>query len=128
MVRALIRFGVLLLANAVGLWVADLVLEDFSIEWSSFLIAVLIFTVVEAIAQPFFTSLAVRRAQVLQGATALITTFVGLLITTWVTDGLQIDGVWTWIIATVIVWLASLLAGLILPIFLVKEAVDNNRA
>jgi len=35
-------------------------------------------------------------------------------------------GVSTWIRATLIVWLAALLAGLILPVFMVKKAVNNR--
>lgn len=35
-------------------------------------------------------------------------------------------GVSMWIRATLIVWLAALLAGLILPVFMVKKAVNNR--
>jgi len=35
-------------------------------------------------------------------------------------------GVSKWILATLIVWLAALLAGLILPLFMVKKAVNNR--
>jgi len=48
-------------------------------------------------------------------AIALITTLAALIISTWITDGLAISGVVTWIAATVIVCVAALLAGIILP-------------
>ena len=48
------------------------------------------------------------------------------MITTWLSDGLHIEGASTWLFATLIVWLAALLAGLLLPLVLVKKAVDNN--
>jgi len=57
----------------------------------------------------------------------LATTLVGLIITAWISDGLSISGLDTWLLATLIVWLAALLAGVILPMLLVKKAVDNNR-
>ncbi len=50
------------------------------------------------------------------------------MITAAVSDGLSISGTTTWILATLIVWLAALLAALILPVFLVKKTVDNRRA
>ena len=62
----------------------------------------------------------------LRGGVALVTTFVGLVITASVSDGLSISGTTTWIMATIIVWLAALLAALILPIFLVKKAVATR--
>jgi putative membrane protein len=43
-----------------------------------------------------------------------------------VSDGLTIDGALTWVLATVIVWAASLLAGLILPVFLLKRAATGD--
>ena len=52
MIRLLVGFAIQLAANALGLLVADWVLEDVTITGSAFLVAVLIFTVVYAIAQP----------------------------------------------------------------------------
>jgi hypothetical protein len=43
------------------------------------------------------------------GIIALVTTFVILLITDLLSDGLNITGVTDWILATVIVWLATVL-------------------
>jgi hypothetical protein len=71
--------------------------------------------------------MAVKQAQALLGASALITTFLGLLITHLLTDGLQISGADTWLFATLIVWLASLLAAVIIPIILVKRGVQSVR-
>jgi Flp pilus assembly protein TadB len=48
-------------------------------------------------------------------------------VTALVSDGLQITGLSTWVLATIIVWLAALIAGLILPLILVKRAVSDRR-
>ena len=93
---------------------------------SGFVIAVLIFTVAQLILQPLIVKIAMTNAQALMGATALVTTLVGLIITDLVSDGLSITGFVTWCLATVIVWAAALIAGLLLPLILVKKAVDNN--
>ena len=58
---------------------------------------------------------------------ALVATLVSLIVTDWVSDGLSIDGTGTWIAATVIVWLASLLAAVILPYLGLKKYLDERR-
>lgn len=128
MIRLLTSLAIHLAANAVGLAVAAALLDDMTIGTFSFVVAVAIFTVVETIARPLITSVAVKQAQFLMGGTALVTTFLGLLITSVTTDGLTITGVSTWIAATVIVWLAAMIAALILPAVLVKRAVEERRA
>jgi len=127
MIRGLISFGIHLLANALGLIVAAWILDGMSIDGAAFVIAVLIFTLVEVILQPLMVKISLKHARALQGGTALATTLVGLIITAWISDGLSISGLDTWLLATLIVWLAALLAGVILPMLLVKKAVDNNR-
>ena len=126
MIRLLIGAAIRLLANAIGLLVAAAVLPDMTIDGAAFIIAIVIFTVVEVITDPLMTKIAVEKAPALRGGVALITTFVGLIVTTLISSGLQISGFTTWLAATVIVWLAALVAGLILPLFMVKKAVDER--
>ena len=126
MVRWLISVAIHLGANAIALWIADLILDDLHIEWSAFIIAVAIFTLVEVLVEPLLTRMALRSVPALRGSVALIATFVGLLVTSLVSDGLDIDGVTTWILATIIVWLGGLLAGIILPMIFLKRAVDDE--
>ena len=126
MVRFLISTALYLGANALALWIADLVLEDMTIEISAFIMAVLLFTLVEVLVQPMLTQMAIKGSGALRGSTALIATFVGLLVTSLVNDGLAIDGVVTWISATVIVWIGALLAGWILGLIFVKKVVDDD--
>ena len=128
MIRFLLAIVVQLLSNALGLLVAAQVLDDMTLTASAFLIAVVIFTVVYAIAQPFFTQMALSYVPALRGGVALVATLVGLLITTWLTDGLSISGATTWIAATVIVWLVSLIGVLLLPLILVKKKVQEYRS
>jgi len=127
MIRLLLRTLLALIGNALGLWVASLVLDDMSISGAAFVVAVVIFTVLTFVLQPLVTKVAVQNAPALQGSSALVTTFLGLLLTDLLSDGLSIDGVLTWVLATVIVWLGALLAGVILPMFLFKELLAEDR-
>jgi uncharacterized membrane protein YvlD (DUF360 family) len=127
MIRLLIRGLILLIANAVGLLVASVVVDGVSITGLAFVTAVVIFTVVELLAEPALNSMAQRSAPALRGGVALISTLIGLVITDLVSDGLSMTGgVVTWLLATLIVWLAALLAGFILPIFMVKKAREDR--
>jgi hypothetical protein len=127
-VRALISLGFHLLANAVGLLVAALLLDDFSIEVTPFIFVVAAFTLVEVVLGPLITKTALKSAPALLGGIALVTTFVGLFITNLLFDSLTITGLSTWLLAVLIVWVASLLAAIVLPALLVKKGVQNARA
>lgn len=127
MVRFLISVGLHLLGNAIGLIVAAAVLDDMSIDGLSIVVAVLIFTAVEVIAQPLIRKIAVKNVEALLGGVALVSTWVGLLLTDIIADGLDIEGSWTWVLATIIVWVCATLAAIILPAIFLKKAVEERR-
>lgn len=126
MVRFLLRIVLALLGNALGLWIASLVLDDMSIRGTAFVLAVVIFTVLTAVLQPLITKIAMQNAPALQGSSALVTTLLALVITDLVSDGLSISGAITWLLATIIVWLATMLAAVLLPMFLFKELLNDR--
>ena len=127
MIRLLLRTVLALLGSALGLWIASLVLDDMSISGAAFVLAVVIFTVLTAVLQPLITKIAVQNAPALQGSSALVTTLVALVITDLVSDGLSISGAVTWVLATIIVWLATMIAAVLLPMFLFKEILENRK-
>jgi putative membrane protein len=126
MIRLLVSAVLYLAANAVGLLVANALLDDVSIDAAAFVTAVVIFTVVEVVIQPLVTQVAMRHGRALLGSSALIATLIGLVVTTLVSDGLSIDGAAAWVFATVVVWAAALVAGLVLPAIFVKKAVATS--
>jgi uncharacterized membrane protein YvlD (DUF360 family) len=127
MIRFLVRTLVLLLANAVGLLVANWLLEDMTMNASGFIIAVVIFTVALALMTPFLANVLRKgRGSAALGGVSLIATLVSLIITDLVSDGLNISGFSTWVLASVIVWAASLLAGFILPLLGFKKYMEER--
>lgn len=128
MIRFLVSTLISCLASAVGLIVAAVVLEDMTINGAAFIIAVLIFTVVQALALPFLAKMAMKNASALMGAMALISTLVGLIVTHLVSSGLSITGFNTWVFASIIVWLAGMIAAIIIPVVLVKAGVQSARS
>ena len=127
MIRLLVRTLIALVANAVGLLVAAAVLDGMHMNASGFILAVIIFTVVFALMQPFLAAQFRRSRAAALGGVALIATFIALVVTDIFSDGLSINGVGTWIAATVIVWVAALLAAFILPFLGLKKFLETRR-
>jgi uncharacterized membrane protein YvlD (DUF360 family) len=127
-IRLIVRTLVALAANAIGLIVASVVLDGFELNVASFIVAVVIFTVVFAVLTPFLAVQLRRLGNGAIGATALIATLVSLIVTDLLSDGFSISGVGTWVAAAVIVWLAALVAAFVLPFLGLKKYLDERRA
>jgi len=126
-IRFLVRTLIALVANAIGLIVAAVVLDDVRLNVASFVVAVVIFTAVFVLLQPFLAVQLRRMGPGMLGAVSLIATLVSLIVTDLLSDGLSISGVLTWILAALIVWLAALAAALLLPFLGLKKYLDERR-
>lgn len=127
MIRFLAQSALTLIGNTIGLIVAALFLPDFRIDALGFILSIIFFTVAQIILAPFILKLAIKHAPALRGGIALVTTFVVLLLTTWLTDGLRVNGIATWIAAPLIIWLATVIAGIFLPMVLFKKAIGTAK-
>ncbi|WP_404432029.1 hypothetical protein LG299_16020 [Microbacterium lacus] len=134
MIMFLIRAFIFLLSAAVGLLVADWVLPGFSIDWThwwGFLLACVIFAVLQSILTPWIASVARRNAPALLGGVGIISTLIALVVVAVLPDmGITIGEpvLLTWLLAPVIVWLVTALATLFLPMIFIKKKVDERRA
>ncbi len=127
MVRFLVRTLILFLSVAVGLIAAVLILSGFSISFGSFLIVAVIFTIVQAVLQPFLTQASEKNAPALLGGIGLFTVFVALVVTNLIVGGLTVVGASTWIFASLIIWIFTMIATLFLPFLLVKLGIKSAR-
>ena len=107
------RAGLSLGASAAALLIAAVIFDRFSIGFFSFPIVVVIFTLVGLAAKPVATAILERSAQQASWASGLLGTWLTLLVTDLVSDGLQIEGIFTWVMSTVIVWLGLLAADVV---------------
>ncbi|SLN62177.1 hypothetical protein TRL7639_03472 [Falsiruegeria litorea R37] len=126
MSRRILSAVALLIGNAVGLLLAVALLPGFKIAPLSIIVVVLVFTVVQVIADPLITRISEKNVPALKGGVALAVTFVGLLITDLVASGLTIGGVSNLLAATLLVWLGAVIAGVLIPMFLFKELQDSK--
>ena len=121
MIRFAYSVAAYLIANAVGLLLASLLLDGFSIGPMAFLVAVLIFSAVQGVAGPIITKLSQKSFPQLMGGISLVTIFLGLWITSLLVDDMQIGGLANWLAATLIVWIGSLIAAVLLPKYVFKR-------
>lgn len=129
MIRFLVSAVLFFAAAAVGLLVANVALEDVTVTSAvSFFTAVLVFAVIQAVIAPFLLKVTRKHATALMGGVGLLATLVALLTATLVSEGLTITGFQTWVFATLIVWLVTMIASWVLPLIFVKRAVERRRA
>ncbi|KIC45196.1 MAG: hypothetical protein AB3N07_01870 [Ruegeria sp.] len=117
----------LLAGNAIGLLLATLLLTGFAIKPISFIVVVIIFTVVQVVAEPLILKLGEKKAPALKGGIALIVTLVGLLVTDLITTGLTVGGLSNLLGATLLVWLGALIGSIVLPIYVFPELRENKK-
>ena len=132
MIMFLIRSLIFLASAAVGLIVADLVLPGFRIDWADwwgFLLAIVIFAVLQSVLAPWLARVAQRNAPVLLGGIGIVSTFVALLVVVLLPrSGLTIADAMTWVLAPVLVWVVTALATLLLPVLLIRKKVEERRS
>lgn len=125
MLRFLAQTALTLLANAAGMLIASLLLPGFHVTVGGFIFSVLFFTGLEILLEPFVLSMALKYMPALRGGIALVTTFVGLLLTNIFTSGIRIDDLGTWLLAPMVIWLSVVVAGIVLPLFLFKKVLGE---
>src|SRR6476620_8678971 len=104
MLRILATIVVSLATSAIALLVASLLLDDFQIDTLTFPVLVVEFAVILMISRAALETVIDKNAHYLSSFVGLIGAFVALLVTNWVSDGLSISGVGTWLLASLIVW------------------------
>lgn len=128
MIRFLLRTLIFLASAALGLVAADLILDDFSVTASGFVVTVVVFAVIQSVLAPFIAKMVSRYAPAFLGGIGLLASYVALLAASLVGDSLTIRGVSTWVLATIIVWLVTALATFLLPFVLIRKAADGKRS
>ncbi len=121
MVRFLLRVAIFLGSSAIGLLVAAWLVPGVTLSAWGFVAAVVIFTVAQAILSPLFLKMASRYASAFLGGIGLVSTFAALLLASLLSHGLSIRGVGSWVGATVVVWLVTAVATVVLPLLVLRE-------
>lgn len=121
MVRFLIRLGVFLGLAAVALLVAALLVPGMHLQWQGFLVAILVFAIVQAVIEWLVGAIFRRGAPAVAGAAGLISTAAALLLAS-LGDGITFDGIAAWVLAAVLIWLFTGLVGWLAGKYLLPKA------
>ena len=118
---------VALATSAIALLIAAALLDGFHVSTLTFPILVIEFAVVLLIARAAIETLVDKNAHVLSSFVGLIGAFAALAVTDLISGGLTINGLSTWIYATLIVWGGMLLARLLLARWIFRRIAGVER-
>jgi len=108
----LVRF----IGNVAAIWVASKLLDGVTYgEWQNLLLAALVLTIANWLVKPFLTLLALPVIVLTLGIALFFVSLVMLLLTSALVHGFQIDGFWTYVGATIIVWAVNAFVQAVAP-------------
>lgn len=120
------RAVLLLAAWAIGLLLAAQVVPGVSLSVSGFIVAVVAFSVGQAVLSLSILKLPHGYASLLLGGTGLALTVFALILATAETHGLTIRGMASWVATTLVVWLVTTIGAISLPELLGPEQAGSN--
>lgn len=128
MIRFLISVASSLVMSAIamllsGWWLAEWV----TVQLGGFIVAVLVFTVAQAILAPFVFNLARKHASALLGGIGLVSTFLALWVATLFEGGITVSGL-GWLLAPLLIWIVTAFGGwIIMGVILKRYFEDRER-
>jgi putative membrane protein len=103
-VRVLLAWAI----NVLALIVADWLFDSFSIErWGPVILAGAVLGIANVFLKPLLTFIALPLILLTFGIAYFFVNVVVLLFTEWVTPDFSIDGFWTYVGATIVIWLVN---------------------
>jgi putative membrane protein len=118
-VRVLVAWAI----NVFALLVADWLFDGFSIErWGPVILAGAVLGLANVFLKPLITFIALPLILLTFGIAYFFVNVVMLLFTEWVTPDFSIDGFWTYVGATIVIWLVNWVVWTI-----VESLVDERR-
>ena len=125
MVLLLLRAAIFLGSAALGLLVAAWLVPGVSVSANGFIVAVVLFALAQAILSPFILKMASRYAAAFLGGIGLVSTLVALILASIFTDGLRIEGLGSWVWATLVVWLVTAGATMLPPLLVLRNRTKD---
>ena len=119
--QILLRAAVLLMSFAIGLFIAAWIVPGVSLSAPGFIVAVVVFSVAQAILSLPMSKLPRQYASLLLGGTGLVLTIGALILASALTHGITIDGMAPWVATTVVVWLVTTIGAITLPELLIRD-------
>jgi len=117
-VRVLVLWGI----NVLALLVVEGLFDSVEIErWGSLLLGAFVLMVGNAIIKPILAILTLPIVIITFGLFYFVINVAMLALAEWIAPNFSIDGFWTYVGATIVVWLVNLIVG-----WLLDRLVDDN--
>jgi putative membrane protein len=112
-VLLIVRF----IGNVAAIWVAAELLDGVSYggEIERLLLAALVLTIANWLVKPILTVLALPVIVLTLGIALFFVSLAMLLLTEWLVDGFRVDGFWTAVGATIVVWAVNAAVAAVAP-------------
>ena len=108
-----VRFAIAAAINVLALIIADWAFDGVSIgRWGSLIFAGIVLGLANVFLKPLVTFIALPLILLTFGIAYFFVNVVMLLFTEWVTPDFSIDGFWTYVGATIVIWLVNWLGSL----------------
>jgi putative membrane protein len=109
----LARFVVTWVFNTAALWVAAKLLDAVHVggdrTWVTFVLAGLVFSLVNMVVKPLVAILAIPLIILTLGIAYFLVNVLMVFLTSWIVDDFHVDGFWAGVGAAIVVWLVNLL-------------------
>jgi putative membrane protein len=110
-----VRFAIAAAVNVLALIVVDWAFDGVSIgRWGSIILAGIVLALANVFLKPLLTFIALPLILLTFGIAYFFVNVVVLLFTEWVTPDFSIDGFWTYVGATIVIWLVNWLVWMVL--------------
>jgi putative membrane protein len=107
-----VRFAIAGAINVLALIVVDWAFDSVSIgRWGSIILAGVVLALANVFLKPLVTFIALPLILLTFGIAYFFVNVVMLLFTEWVTPDFSIDGFWTYVGATIVIWLVNWLTS-----------------
>jgi len=107
------RFLIAWVFNIAALWVAVQLLEGVHVSgdhrWLTFVLAGLVFSLVNMVVKPIVAVLAIPLIILTLGIAYFLVNVLMIFLTSWIVGDFHVDGFWAGVGAAIIVWLVNLL-------------------
>ena len=109
----MLELGFRFVGNLAALWVASEIFDDMTYGDSFWVLvlAAVVFTIVNWIVKPIIAILSIPFIIITLGIAYFFVNVLMLLITSWVVPDFAVGGFWTYVGATIVIWLVNLVIG-----------------
>jgi putative membrane protein len=107
------RFVITWLCNVAALYVAALLLDGITYgdDWRTLVLAGAVFSLVNMLVKPFVTLLSLPLIILTLGIAFFFVNLLMLLLTAWIVRDFDVDGFWTAVGGTLVIWAVNLILG-----------------